>query len=152
VFVEAPSWPLLVELAGASGLRLALLNARLSSAWFGRRFRSRPARALMGHVLERFMLIVPQSDVVRTGAAGTGGRGPHFWSRPRSPLPSRPRARCEAVAARRGLCPRGALTCAGHPSPRTLQDVGRFRILGATLQQMPGWCSDLKYAGAPGRA
>eukprot|EP00878_Enallax_costatus_P040450 GHUV01046696.1.p1 GENE.GHUV01046696.1~~GHUV01046696.1.p1 ORF type:complete len:119 (-),score=16.57 GHUV01046696.1:40-396(-) len=30
------------------------------------------------------------------------------------------------------------------------QDVGRFRILGATLTQMPGWCSDLKYAAALG--
>jgi hypothetical protein len=32
----------------------------------------------------------------------------------------------------------------------TLQDVGRFCILGATLGQMPGWCSDLKYAAALG--
>lgn len=32
----------------------------------------------------------------------------------------------------------------------SLQDVGRFRILGATLAQMPGWCSDLKYAAALG--
>lgn len=30
------------------------------------------------------------------------------------------------------------------------QDVGRFRMLGATLTQMPGWCSDLKYAAALG--
>lgn len=36
------------------------------------------------------------------------------------------------------------------PAPRRAapQDVGRFRILGASMQQMPGWCSDLKYAGA----
>lgn len=33
-----------------------------------------------------------------------------------------------------------------------LQDVGRFRIFGATLQQMPGWCSDLKYAAALGNS
>jgi hypothetical protein len=34
----------------------------------------------------------------------------------------------------------------------TLQDVGRFRIFGATLTQMPGWCSDLKYAAALGNS
>jgi hypothetical protein len=33
-----------------------------------------------------------------------------------------------------------------------LQDVGRFRIFGATLTQMPGWCSDLKYAAALGNS
>ncbi|KIY93183.1 3-deoxy-D-manno-octulosonic-acidtransferase [Monoraphidium neglectum] len=31
VFVESPSWPMLVELAGRAGLRLALLNARMGS-------------------------------------------------------------------------------------------------------------------------
>jgi hypothetical protein len=38
-------------------------------------------------------------------------------------------------------------------APRdNVQDVGRFRILGATLAQMPGWCSDLKYAAALGNS
>lgn len=31
-----------------------------------------------------------------------------------------------------------------------LQDVGRFRIFGTRMQQMPGWCSDLKHAAALG--
>eukprot|EP00775_Hariotina_reticulata_P009725 gene9724-9884_t len=34
--------------------------------------------------------------------------------------------------------------------PQSDVDVGRFRIFGATLSQMPGWCSDLKYAAALG--
>ena len=34
--------------------------------------------------------------------------------------------------------------------PQSDVDVGRFRILGADLKQMPGWCSDLKYAAALG--
>lgn len=43
----------------------------------------------------------------------------------------------------------------GHFSlivPQSDIDVGRFRIFGATLQQMPGWCSDLKYAAALGNS
>ncbi|GMH33462.1 hypothetical protein BSKO_01296 [Bryopsis sp. KO-2023] len=34
--------------------------------------------------------------------------------------------------------------------PQSEVDVGRFRMLGATIQQMPGWCSDLKYAASMG--
>lgn len=64
IFVESPSWPLLVELAGASGLRLALLNARMGSAWFKRYYYSAPGRAMLGQLMDRFTLIVPQSDVV----------------------------------------------------------------------------------------
>ncbi|WIA36478.1 hypothetical protein OEZ86_007778 [Tetradesmus obliquus] len=92
ILMESPTWPALVECCATAGVRLALLNARLSSrlflAWFG----SMPRRALLGRMLGSFNLIVPQSDI----------------------------------------------------------DVGRFRILGATLGQMPGWCSDLKYAAALG--
>jgi hypothetical protein len=49
------------------------------------------------------------------------------------------------------LCPHAtpaAVVASLIPLPP--QDVGRFRILGATLAQMPGWCSDLKYAAALG--
>lgn len=76
VFVESPGWPLLVEMAGAAGLRLALLNARLGSRWFRSNFHRRQGRAMMARVLSRFTLIVPQSDVVRgrAGAAATLGR------------------------------------------------------------------------------
>ncbi|CAD7697115.1 unnamed protein product [Ostreobium quekettii] len=34
--------------------------------------------------------------------------------------------------------------------PQSDVDVGRFRMLGATIPQMPGWCTDLKYAAAMG--
>lgn len=61
---ESPTWPALVECCAAAGVRLALLNARLSSrlflAWFG----SMPRRALLGRMLGSFNLIVPQSDIV----------------------------------------------------------------------------------------
>ena len=32
--------------------------------------------------------------------------------------------------------------------PHSDIEVGRFRLLGATLAQMPGWCNDLAYACA----
>ena len=32
--------------------------------------------------------------------------------------------------------------------PHSDIEVGRFRLLGATLPQMPGWCNDLSYACA----
>ena len=32
--------------------------------------------------------------------------------------------------------------------PHSDMEVGRFRLLGATLGQMPGWCNDLSYACA----
>eukprot|EP00882_Tetradesmus_deserticola_P020521 GHRQ01022170.1.p2 GENE.GHRQ01022170.1~~GHRQ01022170.1.p2 ORF type:complete len:317 (+),score=91.28 GHRQ01022170.1:883-1833(+) len=92
ILMESPAWPALVECCAAAGVRLALLNARLSSRVFLSWFCSAPRRALLGSMLSSFNLIVPQSDI----------------------------------------------------------DVGRFRILGATLGQMPGWCSDLKYAAALG--
>lgn len=45
-------------------MRLALLNARLSSKVFLPWFSSMPWRALLGRLLSRFSLIVPQSDIV----------------------------------------------------------------------------------------
>jgi 3-deoxy-D-manno-octulosonic-acid transferase len=55
-------------------VRLALLNARLSSrvflAWFG----SMPRRALLGRMLSSFNLIVPQSDIVSGLLRGCGLR------------------------------------------------------------------------------
>lgn len=32
--------------------------------------------------------------------------------------------------------------------PHSDVEVGRFRLMGATLNQMPGWCNDLSYACA----
>jgi hypothetical protein len=75
----------------------------------------------------------------RRGAAARSGGG-----RARAALPVLEPARL--IQARRPeTCPfRAPPLLPPSPGP---QDVGRFRILGATLQQMPGWCSDLKYAG-----
>jgi 3-deoxy-D-manno-octulosonic-acid transferase len=48
-------------------VRLALLNARLSSRVFLSWFGSMPRRALLGRMLSSFNLIVPQSDIVSVG-------------------------------------------------------------------------------------
>lgn len=31
-----------------------------------------------------------------------------------------------------------------------MQDVGRFRLLGANLDQIPGWCAELHFAAEIG--
>jgi len=62
---ESPAWPILVESCAAAGVRLGLLNARMSSRAFMKWFTRRMSRALLGRLLGHFSLIVPQSDVVR---------------------------------------------------------------------------------------
>ncbi|KAK9824303.1 hypothetical protein WJX72_009288 [[Myrmecia] bisecta] len=42
------------------------------------------------------------------------------------------------------------LACFSLIVPQSDLDVARFRLLGATLAQMPGWCADLKYAASMG--
>lgn len=59
-----------MELAAAEGVRLALLNGRMSSAAFLRWFQRPLSRSLLERIISRFTLIVPQSDIV-------GGRGRH---------------------------------------------------------------------------
>lgn len=51
-------------------------------------------------------------------------------------------------AARRVL--ERVLACFSLIVPQTDADTARLRILGATLEQMPGWCGDLRYAAAVG--
>eukprot|EP00192_Tetraselmis_astigmatica_P006987 CAMPEP_0117658878 /NCGR_PEP_ID=MMETSP0804-20121206/6107_1 /TAXON_ID=1074897 /ORGANISM="Tetraselmis astigmatica, Strain CCMP880" /LENGTH=788 /DNA_ID=CAMNT_0005465445 /DNA_START=323 /DNA_END=2689 /DNA_ORIENTATION=- len=92
VFVESELWPNLIQRAHAHGVKLALLNARMSSKSFLKWHNWTFGQELIGGVMSCFSLIVPQSDL----------------------------------------------------------DVGRFRLLGAQLWQMPGWCADLKYAAAMG--
>eukprot|EP00873_Tetraselmis_striata_P002563 jgi/Tetstr1/422827/TSEL_013618.t1 len=94
VFVESELWPNLIRQAHHFGVKMALLNARMSSESFLKWHNWSAGRELIGGALSHFSLIVPQSDL----------------------------------------------------------DVGRFRLLGAELWQMPGWCADLKYAAAMGSA
>lgn len=63
---ESPAWPALVEACAAADVRLALLNARMSSKSFMSWFNSSCKRALLRHMLDNFSLIVPQSDIVST--------------------------------------------------------------------------------------
>lgn len=55
---------MLVESCAARGIRLGLLNARMSSRAFLSWFQPRIARALLQRMLDSFSLIVPQSDIV----------------------------------------------------------------------------------------
>ncbi len=73
-------------------VRLALINAHMDPKDLLRWHAQRHTRRTLGEVLEKFSLIIPQSDV----------------------------------------------------------DVGRFRIFGASMRQMPGWCNELKYAAQMG--
>jgi 3-deoxy-D-manno-octulosonic-acid transferase len=73
LFMESPAWPILVEGAAAAGVRLGLLNARMSSSSFLKWFMRSMSRALLSRLLSHFSLIVPQSDVVRRGGRGGGG-------------------------------------------------------------------------------
>lgn len=61
---ESPAWPALVEACAAANVRLALLNARMSSKSFLSWFNSSCKRALLRRMLDNFSLIVPQSDIV----------------------------------------------------------------------------------------
>jgi len=45
---------------------------------------------------------------------------------------------------------RSMLSCFSLIIPQSDLDVASFRLLGAELWQMPGWCADLKYAAAMG--
>jgi 3-deoxy-D-manno-octulosonic-acid transferase len=64
VLQESPAWPVLVECCAARGVRLGLLNARMSSRAFLSWFQPRVSRALLRRMLSDFSLIVPQSDIV----------------------------------------------------------------------------------------
>lgn len=55
---------MLVECCAARGVRLGLLNARMSSRAFLSWFQPRVSRALLRRMLSDFSLIVPQSDIV----------------------------------------------------------------------------------------
>ncbi len=62
---ESPAWPALVEAASRAPVRLALLNARMTTPVFLTWFQRPLSRALLGRIVSRFTLIVPQSDIVR---------------------------------------------------------------------------------------
>jgi hypothetical protein len=94
LFMESPAWPILVEGAAAAGVRLGLLNARMSSSSFLKWFMRSMSRALLSRLLSHFALIVPQSDVVssssrggwwagnprNSGEGGRGSRRPCTWT------------------------------------------------------------------------
>lgn len=61
---ESPAWPVLVESCASRGIKLGLLNARMSSRAFLSWFQRRVSRALLHRMLANFSLIVPQSDIV----------------------------------------------------------------------------------------
>lgn len=64
VLQESPAWPVLVQCCAARGIRLGLLNARMSSRAFLSWFQPRVSRGLLRRMLGHFSLIVPQSDIV----------------------------------------------------------------------------------------
>lgn len=150
-----------MESCAAAGVRLGLLNARMSSRAFLGWFQNLMSRALLARMLRHFSLIVPQSDIVSgrrlasvplaalTAAAALVAAAAAFIHviqsiQPLSNADTPPARRLMAAAFPRSRWT--ALSCWWR------QDVGRFRILGATLGQMPGWCSDLKYAAALGNS
>jgi hypothetical protein len=61
---ESPAWPVLVESCAARGIRMGLLNARMSSRAFLSWFQPRVSRALLRRMMASFSLVVPQSDIV----------------------------------------------------------------------------------------
>jgi hypothetical protein len=74
LFMESPAWPILVEGAAAAGVRLGLLNARMSSSSFLKWFMRSMSRALLSRLLSHFALIVPQSDVVSRSSSSSSSR------------------------------------------------------------------------------
>lgn len=64
VLQESPAWPVLVQCCAARGIRLGLLNARMSSRAFLSWFQPRVSRGLLRRMLGHFSLVVPQSDIV----------------------------------------------------------------------------------------
>jgi 3-deoxy-D-manno-octulosonic-acid transferase len=64
ILQESPAWPVLVESCASRGIKLGLLNARMSSRAFLAWFQRRMSRALLQRMLTSFSLIVPQSDIV----------------------------------------------------------------------------------------
>ena len=143
---ETPAWPAMVEEAAAAGVKLALLNGRMSSSSFLSWFEGHMGRALLQRLVSRFTLIVPQSDIVSGARCRPSWRlclGSMGWG-----------GACCCCMQRSAASPGPRLPATPHSPPCLLachfQDVGRFRMLDASLGQMPGWCSDLKYAAALG--
>lgn len=79
ILQESPAWPVLVESCASRGIKMGLLNARMSSRAFLAWFQRRMSRALLQRMLTSFSLIVPQSDIVsvcqEAEAAGRSASG-----------------------------------------------------------------------------